>query len=217
VKVFETGSFRSPLSLPHQTSTKAAVFSPDGKSVATGDRNALVRVWDIVTGVPFDLKGHRGTVHSLAYSPDGNSLASSGSDGTVHVWDVATKEPRFVLQEHSGPVYGVAYSPDPEKPRLATAGWDGTVRIWNAATGSQIHTIKLDERDVWTLSFGGGGKLIAAAGIDGVRVWDADTAQQVAYFRTERAMHTVRFGKDGQTLAAAGRDGVVRVWELPKQ
>ena len=217
VKVFDLNTYKLVFGLPHPTSTKTAVFSPDGKWVATGDRNATVRIWNMDTNVPTVLLGHRGTIHSLAYSPDGASLASAGSDGTVRVWDTQAGTTRFSLELHAGPVYGVAYSPDREKPRIATAGWDGTVRIWHGGNGDLLHTIKMEERDVWSVAFGHGGKVVAASGAEGVRVWDADTAAPVASYKSgNRVVHTVRFAKDGTTLAAGARDGAVRLWDLPK-
>ncbi|MCE9566435.1 MAG: serine/threonine protein kinase [Planctomycetes bacterium] len=215
VTVWNLETYKVENSFPQPTSTKAAVFSPDGSKVATGDRNATIRVWDIAAQIPVELRGHHGTVHSLAFSPDGTKLASAGSDGTAKVWNWAdpTAEP-VGLGEHKGPVYGIAYSPDGTK--LATTGWDGTVRIWNAALGSVIQTIKAHDGDAWSVAFGNGGKWVASAGQDGVKVWDVDTGNEVFAYRGKRAFHVVRFAKDGTTLAAGGRDGTVRVWELTK-
>ncbi|HSQ56688.1 MAG TPA: serine/threonine-protein kinase, partial [Gemmata sp.] len=110
-------------SFPQPTSTKAAVFSPNGEKIATGDRNSTIRVWDIRAQIPIPLNGHRGTVYSLAFSPDGNRLASAGADGTAKVWNLEELNPPMTLDQHKGPVYGVAFNPD--GTRIATAGWDG--------------------------------------------------------------------------------------------
>jgi WD40 repeat protein len=210
-------------SLPHPSSTKAAVFSPVGKFVATGDRNSTVRVWDWDLMIPVELKGHRGTVHTLAYSPDGARLASAGSDGTVKVWDL--KEINWdrlegptrsmEMSEHKGPVYGVSFSRDGSK--IASGGWDGTVRIWDAGNGELLRTIPAHTDNVYSVSFGGNGKWVASASSDGhVKVWDVDTGKEVFAYHGGRAFNVVRFAADGTTLAAGGRDGNVRVWDVKK-
>src|SRR5262249_27519742 len=90
-------------SFPQPTSTKAAVFSPAGPKLATGDRNSTVRVWDIAAQIPTPLEGHRGTVHALAFRPDGKLLASAGSDGTAKVWNLADTSAKPVnLDQHRG-------------------------------------------------------------------------------------------------------------------
>ena len=66
------------------------------------------------------------------------------------------------------------------------------------------------------MSFGGGGKWVATAGPDAVKVWEVETGKEVFAYRSSRAFHVVRFAKDGTTLAAGGRDGTVRVWEIGK-
>ena len=217
-------TYRFEKSLPESTWTKVAVFSPNGKYLATGNRSGVVKVWDWDNGIPYaQLQGHKGTIHAIAYSADGTRIASTGSHGVVKVWDLKKGEwetgggppASLELTLHVGAVYAVAFSPDGS--RIATAGWDGTVRIWDAAKGTQLHKIAAHDGDVWSVAFGGDGKWIASAGSDGhVKLWDVDTSKETFSYRVGRAVHVVRFAADGTTLAAGGRDGTVRVWDIKK-
>ena len=66
----------------------SVVFSPDGKTLASGSWDG-VRLWDTETGEPKDtLTGHTEGVYSVAFSPDGKTVASGSSDGTVLLWKV---------------------------------------------------------------------------------------------------------------------------------
>jgi WD40 repeat protein len=59
-------------------------------------------------------------------------LASASWDQTVKVWDAATGQETLTLKGHTGPVDGVAFSPDGR--RLASGSEDQTVKIWDAAS-----------------------------------------------------------------------------------
>jgi WD40 repeat protein len=68
----------------------ALAFSPDGRTLATGDRNGLVVLWEVATGhARRRLAGHRSGVQSLSFTPDGRLLASGSADLTALVWDLS--------------------------------------------------------------------------------------------------------------------------------
>ena len=66
---------------------------------------------------------------------------------------------------------------------------------------------------VHSLSFSPDGRRIVSGGLDGVRMWDADTGQQVGQPLTEGWVDSVAFSTDGQEVITGSRDGNVRVWE----
>ena len=67
--------------------TYSVAFSPDGKTLALGCYNGLIRVLDVTTGKKIAaLTGHTAPVRSLAFSPDGTTLASASNDSTVKLW-----------------------------------------------------------------------------------------------------------------------------------
>jgi ribosome assembly protein 4 len=61
----------------HTKPVVAALFSPDGRYLASGAGDNTVRLWDISTETPrHECKVHRQYVLALAWAPDGKRLAS---------------------------------------------------------------------------------------------------------------------------------------------
>lgn len=76
---------------PIDSGVTSVVMSPDGKFLAAGSLDTVVRIWDAHTGVLLDkLKGHKDSVYSVAFSPDGRCLVSGSLDKTLKMWDMGT-------------------------------------------------------------------------------------------------------------------------------
>src|SRR5208282_2748410 len=75
----------------HTEYVLSVVFSPDGKTLASGSLDNTIKLWDVARGKDLaTLKGHTSAVRSVRFSPDGKTLASGSDDNTIKLWDVAT-------------------------------------------------------------------------------------------------------------------------------
>jgi tRNA A-37 threonylcarbamoyl transferase component Bud32 len=116
--------------LGHRGPVKALTYSPNGRLLASGGADGVIKLWDVATGKDQGtLEGHKGAVESLAFSPDGKTLASASADGTVRLWGVVSGKEKASLPGHPRGTGAVAFSPDGKT--LAAGEFDGTVRLWD--------------------------------------------------------------------------------------
>jgi hypothetical protein len=107
-----------------------AAFAPDGLTLAAGDLDGKLYLWERDTGQAVRTwQGHKFAVYALAFAADGRTLVSAGQDGVIRLWDLASGRERTHLDGESGWVYSVAFSPDGRT--LASGHYNGTALLWD--------------------------------------------------------------------------------------
>ena len=176
-------------------------FSPDGKRLASGSIDPILRVWDVATGrEELGLTDHKCPVWSVAFDPEGKRLVSADEGGTVKVRD---GQGRVVttLPGHTKGVNQLAFSPDGK--RLATASLDGTCKVWDTDTWQEIRSLPANNGKTFAaVAWSRDGKLLAAGDDAEVILWNADSYQVLHTLKTP-GKGMVAFTPDGRTLLTA--------------
>src|SRR5262249_37625339 len=150
----------------HPAKVRAVAVSPDGKRVATGADDRVVRIWEL-TGGKLSLVGtlpeHPSPIATVAFSPEGAMLApSTHQHEGGHLWDATTRGQRAVLPRPAR-VRQVAFSPT--GGLVATAGYDLGVRVWTT-TGQPVAGPLRHGRTVSALAFGPDGRTLLTSSED---------------------------------------------------
>jgi len=199
----------------------SVAFSPDGKTLATGDTGGAVQLWAVAArqpiGVP--LIGQGAPDNSVAFSPDGKTLATGDAVGTVRLWSVATGLPIGIpLSNAHASVIWVAFSSDGKT--LAAGDADDTIRLWNVAALQPIGApFTVDAGQVTSMALGPDAKTLATGSADGkVRLWDMATRHQLQLRQPSTGqggpINSVAFSPDGKTLASGANDDTAQLWDM---
>lgn len=134
VEVWDTGTWQQVDTLKgHENWISRLVFSPDGRTLATGASDNTIRFWDLTTRlltrtipIPEDRANQ---VQDLAFSPDGRLLVSAYGVPLISIWEVASGNELRTLTGPTSMTKALAFSPD--GAYLVTG--DDAVRLWGLA------------------------------------------------------------------------------------
>ncbi|MEJ7637694.1 MAG: hypothetical protein WKF75_06810, partial [Singulisphaera sp.] len=81
----------------HTSEVTALAFTPDGKTLASGDRGGMIRFWDLSAEPPrfreFVMVQDNMPVCRLAFSPEGGTLIIASSE-SLELWTLGPAAPK---------------------------------------------------------------------------------------------------------------------------
>ena len=206
---------------------KAIAYSPDGKRLAVGSDDGILRVVEADTGkAVFTSPSRNARIEKVAFSPNGKLVALGDSNMQVAVYVPEGKGNQLAMSIQGvdlGEVMGVAFSAD--SGSVFTCGRDGKARLTAGpspdgatapTTATKLREYTGHSGSVTGLALTADGKLLVTSGEDKtVRVWDVASGKQMRSFQGHMTKATAVAARgDGRQVASASEDGAIRVWDL---
>ncbi|GAX81553.1 hypothetical protein CEUSTIGMA_g8981.t1 [Chlamydomonas eustigma] len=200
----------------HNDAIWDAVYSSDGRLIATGSADCTVRVWEAVSGhCLLTLKTLQGgRVGSISFSPDGRYLAAACESQGVKVWDLSSgqlvSELRVAEGSAGAVTSAVAFSPVCQKCRTKDHRKCNIAEEGGVEDGVRIGEVHTSHDSAAECGAGGSCELLLISGAeDGhIRVWFFNPLAQSSIKELECcAPNTPGTEGGGQTATQRGTEG----------
>ena len=173
---------------PSTDSLFGVSFSPDGKSVACGAADKIVRRINVEDGkVLMEFKAHADWVLATTFSSDGKQLVSGGRDKALKLIDVESG--RFVDDINNPLEQVLCMARHPTEDKIIYGGDLGTARIYRISDNqgrtagrndtNLLATFERQRGPVYAVAFSPTGDRVALASAGEVRVYDAGNTEPV--------------------------------------
>jgi WD40 repeat protein len=120
----------------HTNSVFTVAYSPDGKLLLSGSRDAHLRVWEVKQ--EYRERGytiaHMYTINHIAYSPDGRHFATCSMDKSIKVWDAQTFKLLKVIDKVRNASHGTSVNKlfwSAHQNQLVSCSDDRTISVWD--------------------------------------------------------------------------------------
>lgn len=195
-------------------SVLSMAFSADGKYLAAGAADSVIRLWRIRGNQPVhSFVGHSDWIWCIAYDSDHNRLASGSADGEVRLWDIKTGTCLWTFARHQARVWHVSFHRQGQI--LASGSDDGEVCLWSIKEKRKLTVIPSQGGAVRSIALSPDGWMVARGSYTGmVTLWDIKAAQPIIEVSAHQGrVLAMAFSADGQLLASADEYGTIKIWE----
>ncbi len=190
-------------------------LSENNNTLASGNTNNTVRIWDVATGLHTDFHGHESIVECVYVNKEGNIVISGSSDHTIRVWDICRNQ-STVLRGHEHGVTCVCLSSD--SLVASSASEDCTVRLWSLNTYKPLIVLRGYQNAIKYLQINDLGNIIAFACKPGKHIYihnnDTGTTSQIEV-SDDDVINCLCLSKDGKIIILGCNDEKsVKIWDV---
>ncbi|MDZ4658536.1 MAG: protein kinase [Bythopirellula sp.] len=199
----------------HTGPARCLTFAPDGKTLASGGQDNVIRIWNLATGKQTEeLRGHASHVRDCAFSNDGEWLLSGGRDQRIKLWQPAQYAEMVVLNDAANPDAVLAAHFSRDGKQVVTASRDRTASLWDVANHDLVRRFSEGHEFLASTAvfFADGSRLATGAGDGTVRIWDVATGTQLLEITGTGYTAALAVSADGQWLVSGSAGNDAQLW-----
>lgn len=198
----------------NQHPLNSVCWSPNGRLIAGGAYDGMVRIWNSQTRELVQQFDQGGRIQGLSWAPDARRLAVASADGITRAWDIESGTSRSVFEDPGGGAHSIAWSP--KNGHLAIVTASGALVVIEASRGRDVWRSPHRLYTVLSAAWSADGRMLAAGCADRtVRIHDATAPEVLKILKGHRsAIDSVAASPNGRWLASGSRDHTVRIWDI---
>ncbi|CAG7721404.1 unnamed protein product [Allacma fusca] len=224
VRIWDARTQKSVDSIPTKGENINISWSPDGNSIAVGNKEDLITFIDVRTGkisleVPFKFE-----VNEICWNPSSDLFFLTNGEGCIYIHSYPDMQVQQILKAHPANCICIEFHPKGEYFAVGSA--DAVVSLWDFKELACVRTFTRLDWPVRAISFNHDGTLIASASEDlTIDIAHVDTGEQVAEITVDSPTFTVAFHPSKNILAFACDDkdkydrdrdtGTLKLYGLP--
>ena len=184
-------------------------FNPDGRYIAAGNGDGMLRIWNVRTSqLVMKWAAHGGVIRSVVFTLDGKGLVSSSGHRSWKYWDISLLELSELMKDsmagHKSKVtaHTVRHSHVPVQLFILTQVYTPFILLF--CLQDDVSSIAISADSQWVVS---------GSGDHSVRIWDLHNAALQCTLRGHKArVWSVASCPTGNYLASGSRNGWVALW-----
>ena len=197
---------------------KTAIFSPDGKliaSISLDGRDGCVSVFEVNDRTLIrTFKTKNSGISYIAFSPDGQYIAAA-SIRSIYVWRIGTSDSECVLGSSADGGWTNCFAFNPKRNIIVSASSTGIIEFWDFDLKKLVNSIAGHDAPVYSIAFSpDGNRFVTGSKDKSIRIWDFETGELIQNLSGHSGwVMKVSYSDDGNCLLSASDDKTIRIWD----
>ncbi len=160
----------------------------------------------------YTFKKHSDFINSIDIHPEKELLVTGSKDQKVILWDLREKKDLLTLDDNTGEIQCVAFSPD---GKYLVGSDRNIIRVWTVE-GEYINSLSGHATAVWSIDFNPAGDRIVTGSFDRTfRLWDFINLKELSEFEGHsKSVLAVAFHPVRNVIASGSLDETIRLWDM---